>query len=1138
MLADTLFISWVRVVVVWWLSVFVWWGVSNQGVVESFMAIPDVMFHFSGERCELAGVGCSEEGVPGISAANAIHYLGYVVGFWTFPVLLAVLLSSLLGSGLAYATRYRINQEEIKRLKAEESWRGMQISLGALPKPVWIPEFDKVKISFDKDIKSKLEVLEPRHHQLLSEIFGFLKSHPDAFVGDGHKGTLLEHTLGVFQESIESASDPMDPLLPLAAAAHDMGKVVTHYKGEDGEWVRRRGNAGFHDYQGGLLLSSLPGYADLNDEERSILVILIKYAHKPNRAPIPSEDQRERIVQLFEDFRKADKSVTAEEKQEVIEDLKKEESLDDIITNAFMEAITTFKFQDPNLPKSQKAIGWRKGNELILIEIQFREKFATMLPKDLLAAWGGIERQKNSLAGLTKNFLDWLDEKGWLVREVDVFKKPTDEEPFKRELCPPDHYPLWSLWSGDKPFVGVYAVRIPEEFHKKLPHETQFDLKYFGYMKPPKGTAPKKAQSHSTSPAGKKLQGKHKSAKAKAADREKEFEKALSKHPSDVQEKVRKKLARYKAMGMHALPGEEVLKAVLAEAKGATADSESKRDTSKNADRRAQLDQKKGTKPETSVFDSLNDEDKRSARELLSKSLNTGIPMRLEDAAIRVKEGATSIKEKPQAVDNKTEKRQPTQSKGKEETKSRKPSNGFKFTAENVVDGAFGTLDPDQKKCANKLLGEALNSGVRMNRDEAASIVLEGKYPPSEPSSDSTGLEGSQKPAVENVKPTESSKKISAEQQETKAVASKQITDADKKYWTGLDMAQKKQAMKRIEECLNSGQKPDKEAIARDIITGSYDQKDPVDATRENVKEASEAPTGEQQNEKASKPKKRRRNRKPDQAAHVESRSKDNSTPPSPSKQGEVKRVGSLSVDDLTDDEKKKFRRLMTESLNASRPFDKATLIKSIIAERDLSEAASVSKGNEDKSKTDEKPVNAEPSAPEVKPEPPVVLRSMPQEPSEISPVADQPFPAITSDISKREGSSQLATQNAKKEAKTVKPEPRQEQPLPPRHVPEINDAVEEEEPNLEFPAVTGHSYGAVVGLSGGASPLSQLTDKEVARLKKEVREAIEAGKRGVEVNRVAIAKKIIAERSSSDDQEQTEKPEITQFRILADPSE
>ncbi|BBI65725.1 hypothetical protein HSBAA_PA_3280 (plasmid) [Vreelandella sulfidaeris] len=67
----------------------------------------------------------------------------------------------------------------------------------------------------------------------------------------------------------------------LAAAAHDIGKTVSHAK-QDGQWVR----LSYHDKQSGRLLAKFPAWWELPEDERAILLLAVKYEHSPNLMPV------------------------------------------------------------------------------------------------------------------------------------------------------------------------------------------------------------------------------------------------------------------------------------------------------------------------------------------------------------------------------------------------------------------------------------------------------------------------------------------------------------------------------------------------------------------------------------------------------------------------------------------------------------------------------------------------------------------------------------------------------------------------------------------------------------------------------------------------------------------------------------
>ena len=74
------------------------------------------------------------------------------------------------------------------RAKARGEFRGMDLTITSMPTP------DPVKF---KPVKAQLAGSVPRHHlPLIRQLLGYLQANPDAYCGDGHGTTLLEHHLG------------------------------------------------------------------------------------------------------------------------------------------------------------------------------------------------------------------------------------------------------------------------------------------------------------------------------------------------------------------------------------------------------------------------------------------------------------------------------------------------------------------------------------------------------------------------------------------------------------------------------------------------------------------------------------------------------------------------------------------------------------------------------------------------------------------------------------------------------------------------------------------------------------------------------------------------------------------------------
>lgn len=1083
-------------------------------IAESFNAIPDLFFQYSQGKCDLTNVKCDGDGLVTISPMNAIHGIGYVLLLWTFPVLLATGLSVGLGSSIASVTRARRNQAEQRRLVPDDSWRGLEISLGTLPTPVWLPEVEPVKLKFSKSTQKKLKALEERHHKLFSDIIGYLHGNPDAFVGDGHKGTLLEHTLRVVEQTLDDADDEIDPLLPIAAAAHDIGKTISHYKSKSGEWVRHRGIKGNHDTQGGLLLSTMPSFPLMDEEEKTILIFLTKYAHKPHLAPYPTDDIRDRMLRLFAGFRGADKTVTASEKAEVIEDRKTNKTFDESILEAFFETITTYRFQEPNLPKNRRAIGWRKGDQLILIEIEFREKFATVLPADILSAWGGVSRRDNTVADLTKNLLAWFDEKGWLVKEIDVYKTADDAEPFKHEKCPEGHLPIWSLFSGQKSFKGVWAVNIPEEYRNKLPNETQFDLKYYGYMKPPKKD--NRSQRKATSSAQSKLMNKRR-ANYKEKEREaKAFEEQLSKQPEKIQERFRKQRSKFHGIGNYSVSDQAILDSILNAEKTSKQTDQPAKEPDRNAptDRRAQLDGARQEAKENDTFKSLTDDQKKAARKLVSQSLNNSKSMSLESAA-KVVLGETSETETVSGPKYKTAKAFGSTSDSHRSASELPRTDAFE-------PGTYASADDETRSLANKLVSKSLNSGTPMSRDEAAKIVIDGAF-----TADDVPEKSQRRPSKQDTAQTQSK---SDSERDNKPNA--------KSYWATLNKKQRRQAMLLVEKEISDGNRsPDRESIARSVIdvagAETEPEKDVANHVPKQAKSGKESPSedkpspgrtgsGNAQNSKNTsteegKPGKRTASEaSPAQSEEPGHKKREEQTggghSPVPKSANEPNGASSEGAFELTDDERKMVRKKMSEALNNGRRVSRNEIEKEVLALRESeapfqtpekcrTEPAPEKKGGGDAHRESASPDTNTSGEQVSKPKRKRRRSKRPQGHREVdAPNKVENLASETKDSGLIPGQADLS----------------------------------KIQPFVEVRSEFSSSIGAAIGKSGEAALMDKLTHRELIQLRRELTTALNNRLTGKAVNRAAIAERIIANRRNATPQVEEVAPEIKQYQVVS----
>ena len=410
----------------------------------------------------LAGAGFWLEGDEEINPANAASAATEVVLArlrvvwpWLAGGMAAGSVIVLLIVGMGLITRRQ-------RAKSRGEFRGMDLSITYMPYP------DPINF---KPVKAQLSGNVPAHHMpLINQLLGYLQAHPDAFCGDGHSTTLLEHHLGVIDEAFEY--EGADPLLPLAAAAHDIGKTVSHAK-QDGQWVR----LSYHDKQSGRLLAKFPAWWELPEDERAILLLAVKYEHSPNLMPVAfpglSSKGVRRAVTLLQQLREIDGLATRGEKRKVLENL----NVQELAIETFLRVVPQVPYQVKGLAKRVKAAGFRVGERLYLSEHHVRETALSKLDDDVAAAFGGDFRAPGKSGEFTQVLLAALADRGWLITEIEGV--PEGSEAAKTWTLPSDQA-LWRVRSGIIEFRGMIAVELPVEHQGLYPRETAYEVTVLG----------------------------------------------------------------------------------------------------------------------------------------------------------------------------------------------------------------------------------------------------------------------------------------------------------------------------------------------------------------------------------------------------------------------------------------------------------------------------------------------------------------------------------------------------------------------------------------------------------------------------------------------------------------------------------
>ncbi len=462
--------SFMVVVLFWWTVFLLAFSLSEPSLnLEALKKIHHLLpfFHF---------------GIPATaSALNALSLQITALKFWSAPLLGLTGVLALAGAGISALIAWRLQQARLRRERAgQKGWRGVRVTLGELPTPAVLPML-RADLVFDSP-EAETEVerqegpitqkallgLPEAHQRLIQEIIKVLAAHPEAYVGPGHQGTLLEHSLHVLEAALGRLEVQKEPLLPVAAIAHDLGKITTFQKNEEGEWER----TGWHDKASARILATLPAWWGLSEEDQLVLDLAVRYDHSSRNMPFPTKDiLRRRALDLQNLLSTSDRTATAAEKQAILQDL----PLPDLAFTAFMEALPTFPLHVAgHAPaKGVQAAGWKQGDFLFLLEHQCRERSMSMLAPEVSAALGGAFRAQHKLAPFTQSLFEGLAARQLLVTEWEQQSVSKDNA-------------LWNLQSGTKAFKSVLILRITEDMRLRLPEtDTTYVLTVLGPLREP-----------------------------------------------------------------------------------------------------------------------------------------------------------------------------------------------------------------------------------------------------------------------------------------------------------------------------------------------------------------------------------------------------------------------------------------------------------------------------------------------------------------------------------------------------------------------------------------------------------------------------------------------------------------------------
>lgn len=351
--------------------------------------------------------------------------------------------------------------------RAGTKWKSVSVTLSEFPSPVnWSGRIGNIEIESLK--------LKGPYQSLMNELISFAMEHEDHFIGHGHGDSgLLKHTVSVIEKAL--ARDGMHKLLPIAAAAHDLGKVKTFELDSEGDWIRTKP---FHDIESAKILKSMPSWDLLPEPDRRALYFAVKYEHHPESLPTSiyscSKEVLDDAKDLLNQLRIIDGLVSGNEAELYVE-----KNIDDIessVISKVNEFISVSKFITKPDIGHENAVGFTlDGNVLFIIEHALRSFLVEELAESISTPLGIGFKRPNGISQGTLNVLEMIDKRGGLVKTLKCGQGRTY---VVESACP-----LWDVKVGDIEFKALIALVPSKDFQFRLPIMCEFDGKVLGPYK-------------------------------------------------------------------------------------------------------------------------------------------------------------------------------------------------------------------------------------------------------------------------------------------------------------------------------------------------------------------------------------------------------------------------------------------------------------------------------------------------------------------------------------------------------------------------------------------------------------------------------------------------------------------------------
>lgn len=356
--------------------------------------------------------------------------------------------------------------------KQKPAYRGLTVTIGELYAPKK-PKLASNSYAWPSEIHKT-------HQPLLKDILNYhatykrQQSVSDADTSD----SFYQYTLDLIDVAITKYADSQ---LVLVVAAHSLGRLSKDAV----------------PYASAKIIRQLDAWWKLDASERDVIALAVEYQDNVDSLPVnlPYLDAKDRaaVLELIKKLKDVLQNYQAEEAVETLivtnsqepkpviktapkpeenpkTELTAEESSDTFLLKALKTAIAETSFQNYGLQEGVKSLGWRKGNQLYLMERRLAERITEILTEDQLSKLGVcLETNEDSsdISPITKALCELNEFNDWLVLDTETL---TGQNTVKASQ------PLWVIMAGDKVFAGVLILELPEVERSIYPKETRYQI--------------------------------------------------------------------------------------------------------------------------------------------------------------------------------------------------------------------------------------------------------------------------------------------------------------------------------------------------------------------------------------------------------------------------------------------------------------------------------------------------------------------------------------------------------------------------------------------------------------------------------------------------------------------------------------